>query len=419
MELKWKSCLRAGVTVLILFLLIHYWTAFASLAGVALGAAVPLFLGCVIAYIVNIPMTFIEKFLRKTGRERRQEPAGQTEPEEREVKTGQKEQTGQAAPSGNKNEKGKSGRLGGNRTAVMQKMCRPVSLVLALVSIICVVFLIIRMIVPELVSCMQLLFQELPGILMDMMQWLEDNLQISSYLEGENSLLAMDSMGDWQEWLTKLSSFLWSGLGGAMVTAAGIVSSVFSTTVTVVVGFIFALYLLAGKEKIGGQMTLLLRKYLPAKLVDKFFYVLHVFDGCFHSFIVGQCTEAVVLGVLCMIGMFLLRLPYAAMIGCLIGFTALIPVAGAYIGAVVGAVMIFTVSPVKALVFIVFLVILQQLEGNLVYPKVVGSSIGLPGIWVLAAVTVGGGVMGIGGMLLGVPTAAAIYKLLQNDVRKK
>lgn len=422
MELKWKSCLRAGVTVLILFLLIHYWTAFASLAGVALGAAVPLFLGCVIAYIVNIPMTFIEKFLRKTGRERRQEPAGQTEPEEREVKTGQKEQTGQtgqAAPSGNKNEKGKSGRLGGNRTAVMQKLCRPVSLVLALVSIICVVFLIIRMIVPELVSCMQLLFQELPGILMDMMQWLEDNLQISSYLEGENSLLAMDSMGDWQEWLTKLSSFLWSGLGGAMVTAAGIVSSVFSTTVTVVVGFIFALYLLAGKEKIGGQMTLLLRKYLPAKLVDKFFYVLHVFDGCFHSFIVGQCTEAVVLGLLCMIGMLLLRLPYAAMIGCLIGFTALIPVAGAYIGAVVGAAMIFTVSPVKALVFIVFLVILQQLEGNLVYPKVVGSSIGLPGIWVLAAVTVGGGVMGIGGMLLGVPTAAAVYKLLQNDVRKK
>ena len=106
------------------------------------------------------------------------------------------------------------------------------------------------------------------------------------------------------------------------------------------------------------------------------------------------------------------------MIGCLIGFTALIPVAGAYIGAVVGAVMIVTVSPVKAIIFIVFLVVLQQLEGNLIYPKVVGSSIGLPGIWVLAAVTVGGGVMGIGGMLLGVPTAAALYRLLQNDVRK-
>lgn len=336
-------------------------------------------------------MTFIEKYLQKLCRD--------TQGVQKDQKRQQKKK--------------------GVRIVFPQKLCRPVSLVLALVSLVCIVFLVVRMIVPELLSCMQLLFRELPGVLQDTMQWLEDNLQISSYLEGENSLLAMDSMGDWQEWVTKLSSFVWSGLGGAMGVAAGIVSSVFSTTVTVVVGFIFALYLLAGKEKIGGQMTLLFRKYLPAKLVDKIFYVLHVFDGCFHSFIVGQCTEAVVLGVLCMAGMFLLRLPYAAMIGCLIGFTALIPVAGAYIGAVVGAVMIVTVSPVKAIIFIVFLVVLQQLEGNLIYPKVVGSSIGLPGIWVLAAVTVGGGVMGIGGMLLGVPTAAALYRLLQNDVRKK
>lgn len=377
MELKWKSCLRIGVTVMVLFLLTHYWTACMNVAGIALGAAAPLFLGCVIAYIVNIPMTFIENFLRKESRRKRR------------------------------------------GAEALRKMIRPVSLVLALVSIVCIVVLVIRMIVPELVSCMQLLFRELPGVLDNTLQWLEDNLQISSYLEGENSLLTMESAGDWQEWLSKLTSVVWSGLGGAMMTAAGIVSSVFSTTVTVVVGFIFALYLLAGKEKIGGQMTLLLGKYLPVGLADRFYYVLHVFDDCFHSFIVGQCTEAVVLGVLCMIGMLLLQLPYAAMIGCLIGFTALIPVAGAYIGAVVGAVMIVTVSPVKAVIFIVFLVILQQLEGNLIYPKVVGSSIGLPGIWVLAAVTVGGGVMGIGGMLLGVPTAAAVYRLLQNDVRKK
>lgn len=401
MELKWKSCLRIGVTVMVLFLLTHYWTACMDAAGIALGAAMPLFLGCVIAYIVNIPMTFIEKGLRKAGRDDR---------------NGQEESNSRA---GRKNVKHK--RPAKNGVPALQKFVRPVSLVLALISIVLLVFLIVRMIVPELLSCMQLLFRELPGVLQDAMQWLEDNLQISSWLEGDNGLLSMDpnSLGDWQEWVTKLSSFLWSGLGGAMLTAAGIVSSVFSTTVTVVVGFIFALYLLAGKEKIGGQMTTLLRKYLPVKLIDKIFYVLHVFDGSFHSFIVGQCTEAVVLGLLCIIGMLLLRLPYAAMIGCLVGFTALIPVAGAYIGAVVGAVMIFTVSPVKAVIFIVFLVVLQQLEGNLIYPKVVGSSIGLPGIWVLAAVTVGGGVMGVGGMLLGVPTAAALYRLLQNDVKKK
>lgn len=146
-----------------------------------------------------------------------------------------------------------------------------------------------------------------------------------------------------------------------------------------------------------------------------------VFNDAFHSFIVGQCMEAVILGCLCVVGMWILRFPYATMIGCLVGFTALIPVAGAYIGAIVGGFMIFTVSPFKALLFLVFIVVLQQLEGNLIYPKVVGASIGLPGIWVLAAVTVGGGVLGIGGMLLGVPLAAGLYQLIRSDVgtRKK
>ena len=117
-----------------------------------------------------------------------------------------------------------------------------------------------------------------------------------------------------------------------------------------------------------------------------------------------------------MLGMMIIRLPYATMIGALIGFTALIPVAGAYIGAFVGAFMILTVAPVKALIFLVFIVVLQQLEGNLIYPRVVGSSLGLPAIWVLAAVTVGGGVLGVPGMLLGVPLTAAVYRLVRNDV---
>ena len=132
-----------------------------------------------------------------------------------------------------------------------------------------------------------------------------------------------------------------------------------------------------------------------------------------------RCTEAVILGLLCMLGMMLFRLPYASMVGTLVGFTALIPVAGAYIGAGVGAFMIFTVSPMQALLFLIFLSILQQLEGNLIYHRVVGSSIGLPGIWVLAAVTIGGGVLGIGGMLLAVPLAAACYQMLRNDVIRR
>ena len=138
----------------------------------------------------------------------------------------------------------------------------------------------------------------------------------------------------------------------------------------------------------------------------------------FSSFITGQCVEAVILGSMFVVSMLIFRMPYAVMIGAVIAFTALIPVAGAYIGGAVGFVLIVTVSPVKAIVFIIYLNVLQQLEGNLIYPRVVGSSLGLPAIWVLAAVTVGGGVMGILGMLLGVPLAAVLYRLLRADVNK-
>ena len=162
-----------------------------------------------------------------------------------------------------------------------------------------------------------------------------------------------------------------------------------------------------------------MKTYLKPTWYNRLTYFLQTLNSCFHSFVVGQCTEAVILGLLCMTGMMIFQFPYASMVGALIGFTALIPVAGAYIGAGVGAFMIFTVSPIKALLFLLFISILQQLEGNLIYPKVVGSSIGLPGIWVLAAVTIGGGVLGIGGMLLAVPLTATCYQMIRTDVVKR
>lgn len=368
MELKWKTCLRAGVTVVVLFLVIHYWTAFTALAGIAFGAARPLFWGCVIAYVVNIPMNFFERLMESRA----------------------------------KNE-------------AVRKLARPVCMVLAFLCILLIAVLIVQMIVPELIGCLQILLKELPGVLDSISRWIEENLQDSMLLAGQTSLF-QGGETDWQEMLTKVVNILINGIGGVMGAATSIISTVFSTVVTLTVGLVFAIYLLLGKEKLSGQFRRLSARYLPKKVTEKFYYVAGVVNQSFHSFIVGQCTEAVILGLLCMGGMLLLRLPYAAMIGCLVGFTALIPVAGAYIGAVVGAFMIFTVSPVKAVIFIAFLVALQQLEGNLVYPRVVGSSIGLPGVWVLAAVTVGGGVMGVGGMLLGVPLAAAAYQLLKKDM---
>jgi len=154
----------------------------------------------------------------------------------------------------------------------------------------------------------------------------------------------------------------------------GAVSSLFSFLVTSLLSLIFSIYLLAEKETLSSEMDRLARRYLGSRAYKNVCYVIHILDDCFHRYIVGQCLEAVILGGLCVLGMAILRIPYALMVGALVAFTALIPVAGAYIGAGVGAFMILTVDPVKALIFLVFLVILQQLEGNLIYPRVVGSS---------------------------------------------
>lgn len=221
---------------------------------------------------------------------------------------------------------------------------------------------------------------------------------------------------DWESKIEQIIKALTSGVGSIVSTVLQTVSTVASAVVTYIMGLIFAIYLLLDKDKLKAQSSRVMQRYVKSSVCEKIRYVLSVLDDCFHRFIVGQCTEAVILGVLCTLGMLLLRLPYATMIGAFMAFTALIPVAGAWIGAGVGAFMILTESPLKALIFIIFIIILQNLENNFIYPHVVGSSIGLPGIWVLAAVTVGGGLMGVFGMLLGVPIVSAIYRLLREDM---
>ena len=223
---------------------------------------------------------------------------------------------------------------------------------------------------------------------------------------------------DWRSQISQIIQMVSTGLGSVVDALFKAVSSVFSGVVSALLSIFFAVYLLVCKEKLARQARRVIIHYLKETWFHRINYVLGVFNDCFHRFIVGQCTEAMILGVLCALGMWILRLPYAAMIGALTAFTALIPLVGSYIGCIIGAFMIFTQSPIKALIFVAFLIILQQIEGNLIYPKVVGSSIGLPGIWVLAAVTVGGGVMGVGGMLIGVPLAAALYRLLRDDMNK-
>ena len=366
MKIEWKSCFKVSVSLFLLYLCVTYWPSVANIAALMLGAAMPLLLGCVIAYLVNILMSCYEKyyFTKSTSR-------------------------------------------------AINRSRRPVCMIAAFLTLVAVVYLIIRLILPQLWSCVEVIIAGVPGVLQNVVKFIEEYEILP-----ENITETLFQI-DWRSKISQIIQVLTSGIGSVVDVLIATVSSVFSWIVSALMSVIFAIYLLSGKEKLGRQFHKLTRCYLKDSWVKKLEYVLGVLNDCFHKYIVGQCTEAVIIGVLCALGMLLLKLPYAAMIGALVAFTALIPVAGAYIGAFVGAFMILTVSPVKAIIFLIFIVVLQQLEGNIIYPKVVGSSMGLPGIWVLAAVTIGGGVMGIPGMLLGVPLAAAAYQLVSDDVNKE
>ena len=283
-----------------------------------------------------------------------------------------------------------------SRSRIVAKTRRGVGIVISILLVFALFTLIARLVFLEQVSA-----------------WLEANgaFNISDYLNLETI--------DWKDLMDKALSVVRSGIGSVLSSTISVVGSVVGGVVNFFIGLIFGIYILAGKERLAAQAKNILRAYLKEDTVKEICRVLVTANETFSSFIIGQCTEAVILGTLCTIGMLIFRFPYAPMIGAFIGVTALIPIVGAYIGAAVGAFMILTVAPLKALLFIVFIIVLQQMEGNLIYPKVVGSSIGLPGMWVLAAVTVGGGLLGIGGMLLGVPLAATFYKLLRDDVKEK
>lgn len=363
MKIHWRDCYKVAVTAFLLYLCIAYWKTGVSLLSALLGAAMPLVIGCIVAYLVNILMAKYESMYF---------PAS------------------------------------GKKAVVKSR--RPVCMLLAFVTLVAIVVLVVLLVVPQLTSCVQVILAGIPGFMEDVIDLVDDwgilSAETLGYLENI----------DWNSRIGELVQMITSGLGNVVEMLISAVSSVFSWLVTGLLSLIFSIYLLSSKETLLVQLRRLMNRYLSDRANSKIRYVVDVLNDCFRRYIVGQCTEAVILGCLCALGMWILRLPYGAMIGALVAFTALIPVAGAYIGAGVGAFMILTVDPVKALIFLIFIVVLQQLEGNLIYPKVVGSSMGLPGIWVLAAVTVGGGIFGIGGMLLGVPLAAAGYRLLREDV---
>lgn len=299
-----------------------------------------------------------------------------------------------------------------SRNAAVIKSRRPVCILLSLVLIALVFSLILLLVVPELAKAVVVIGQGIPVLFEQVIDWLILHDDAFPQIEEELQNLQID----WNVLGDSVWNYLKIGVGGIVNSTVTIVGSVLGAVVNFVISLIFALYILGSKERLGSQARRIVHAYVKPRWIALGKRVLHTADETFSSFIVGQVTEAVILGSLCTL---LFRFPYAPMVGAFIGATALIPIVGAYLGAAVGAFMILTQDPLKAVLFVVFIIVLQQLEGNLIYPKVVGSSIGLPGMWFLTAVTLGGGLLGIPGMLLGVPTAATAYKLLAYDVRER
>lgn len=367
MKIEKKSVYTIIAAGFALFLFARYWRYLEEAFHMLLGAITPVITGLIVAYILNILMCFYERhyFVKRSN------------------------------------------------SVFVKKSRRPACITMSIVTLVVIASLIVKLVVPELVRCIQVLLTQIPPFMENLLK----NEYVSTVLP--NTLVNTLAQIDWREYIANIMKILTSGISNAAETVIAAVSTIFSATATFVISIIFSIYFLSGKEKLQNQLKRLMNSYLPKKWIEKSFYVFSVFNDSFHRYIVGQCLEAVILGVLCILGMMIFRFPYAMMIGTLVGFTALIPIAGAYIGAGVGAIMLLSVSPVKAALFLVFIILLQQLEGNLIYPKVVGKSIGLPSVYVLIAITVGGGLFGIGGMLIGVPIISALYRLIRSDVIKR
>lgn len=287
---------------------------------------------------------------------------------------------------------------------------RGLSILLALLLIILFAILVSRLIVPQLKNSIVIFSKSFPDFVNTIKKSLESNFSEFTSVSKELSKLNLDA----KDIVQKLLKIITSWTGGFV----WFLGSIFNIATNLVMGTIIALYIVSSKEKLKGQFDKLFKKVLPVSIIDKAYYVLDIANDTFRAFIIGQFTEAIILGTLCTVGLVVLGFPYPTMIGSVVGLTSLLPIVGAYIGGAFGFVMMLTVNPVRAAFFILFLIVLQQIEGNVIYPKVVGNSVGLPGLWVMVAIVVGGGLLGINGILFGLPLAATAYKILKNYVNK-
>lgn len=338
------------------------------------GLLLPFVIGGAMAFVLNVPMAFIERHLFGKAREK----------------------------------EGKAGKAA-------NRLARPVSLVLSIVLVVLVVLVVVLVVAPELgrtlVSVVKKVEEDIPFL----QKWLTDTFQSDSEVVKWASTIEIDP----QKIIDSIISVLKNGADNLVSSTITVTMGLVSMAVNFAIGFVFACYVLLQKERLGKQVLKAAYAILPVKTVEYLGHVCTLASKVFASFITGQCIEAVILGSMFFVSMTIGRFPYAMLIGVLISFTALIPVFGGIIGCWVGFFLILMVSPLKAFTFLALFVILQQIEGNLIYPHVVGNSVGLPAIWVLVAVTLGGNLMGIVGMLIFIPLVSVLYTLFREWVYER
>ena len=359
-----KLILFAGVIILG----VMYSKEVLTAAKLVLGMLSPFLIGAALAFVLNLPASFIErKFFANWNN---------------------------------------------SKTAGLK---RGISIILALLFVVALLVFGVLMVAPQLKITLKELGTVIPNYFRDVVKDLEALAQ--QYPEWKDAFGALQELSiDWNSIIGYVTGFLKDGLGNVLSSTVGLAGSVAGALFDGVIAFVFAIYILSGKEKLGAQAKKLLHAYLPEKGYEKTIKILKLCNHNFAKFISGQCLEAVILGAMFVVCMTIFGMPYAVLVGVLIAFTALIPIVGAFIGCAVGAFLILMISPMKALFFIIMFLVLQQLEGNLIYPKVVGNSVGLPAIWVLVAVSLGGSMFGVVGMLVFIPLMSTLYALLKENV---
>ena len=363
-----KKYLLIAVLAIVVCIVARNLSIIAKLIGIIMSAVKPMIIGLVAAYIFNIIMTGFEKRYFKN-----------------------------------------------NDKPWVQKSRRPVCLALSFLITIAILAMVMIIVIPEVGNAFRVLYHEIPPQFVKLQKYAADKLK--EYPEISQQIQSVEF--DWASIVGKATTVLTTGVAGLLTSAMGIIGTMTSTVADLGLGIVFAIYVLIRKDKLFTDTKRIITVAFGKDKYKKISHVYHISNDTFRSFFVGQFLDAMLLGMLCFIGMTILRLPYAAMAGTLVGVTAFIPIVGAFIGAGVSAFIILTVDPKQAVIFIIFLLCIQQLEGNLIYPKVVGDSVGVPGIWVFAAVTIGGGVFGILGMILGVPLSAVAYKLSFEILERK